>query len=358
MFVSLLLFQACTVIPRSAALQKEFFDFSSAKNDEIVLYEVNHTHQNNIDTWPSVRVIPEGFPKNVNFPKPKNIELGDTLMVTIWDSAENSLIMSPGQRYLELEPLEVNEQGNIHLPYVGHIKINNLSRDQAQTLINDKLKSISQSSESQIKNIISQYHSVKILSGVSNPGIYQINKPTYSLTDLLSDSGGVTGRPAETLVYVTRNGKLYSELLIEILKDPDLDIPLLPGDEIIFGKDPRLFVALGAVGQQSVYKFGKIETSALEAIAQIGGVNGEIADLGGILILRDYSKIWNNNEYDTTNIPAQRVVFQLNLTTADGVFAASRFKIQDRDVVYITESPVPSIERALSIFGNLVGFSE
>ena len=136
-----------------------------------------------------------------------------------------------------------------------------------------------------------------------------------------------------------------------------MDITLLPGDEIIFGKDPRLFVALGAVGQQSVYKFGKIETSALEAIAQIGGVNGERADLGGILILRDYSKIWNNNEYDTTKIPAQRVVFQLNLTTADGVFAASRFKIQDRDVVYITESPVPSIERALSIFGNLVGFS-
>ena len=46
----------------------------------------------------------------------------------------------------------------------------------------------------------------------------------------------------------------------------------------------------------------------------------------------------------------QRVVFTLDLTSADGLFSAGNFQIMPDDLVYATESPIGA---ARTIFGLL-----
>jgi len=50
-----------------------------------------------------------------------------------------------------------------------------------------------------------------------------------------------------------------------------------------------------------------------------------------------------------------RVIFAVDLTSADGLFSAGRFRIMPRDLVLATESPVTSARTILGLFGATLG---
>ena len=49
------------------------------------------------------------------------------------------------------------------------------------------------------------------------------------------------------------------------------------------------------------------------------------------------------------------MIFSLDLTTADGLFAARNFLINPNDTVLATESPVVAVRTVLSLFGAALG---
>ena len=54
--------------------------------------------------------------------------------------------------------------------------------------------------------------------------------------------------------------------------------------------------------------------------------------------------------------PSQRqVVFTLDLTTADGLFAARKFPIHHGDLAMATESPVTNLRTVLGLIGSAFG---
>jgi len=50
-----------------------------------------------------------------------------------------------------------------------------------------------------------------------------------------------------------------------------------------------------------------------------------------------------------------RVVFTLDLTSADGLFSAGIFHIMPGDLVYATESPVNAASTVLGLLGTVLG---
>jgi polysaccharide export outer membrane protein len=73
----------------------------------------------------------------------------------------------------------------------------------------------------------------------------------------------------------------------------------------------------------------------------------------GILVLRDYPA--SMVRLDGTGPSHERVVFTIDLTTADGLFSAGQFPILSGDLVYATESPVNAASTILSILGESLG---
>ena len=51
----------------------------------------------------------------------------------------------------------------------------------------------------------------------------------------------------------------------------------------------------------------------------------------------------------------RQIVFTIDLTSADGLFAANNFKINPKDLLVATESPINSIRTVFGLVGSIVG---
>lgn len=95
--------------------------------------------------------------------------------------------------------------------------------------------------------------------------------------------------------------------------------------------------------------------NALDAVSAAGGLNSARANPRGVLILREY------HPRDLTPGPTgpdmQQVVFSLDLTTADGLFAARQFKVHPNDTLLATESPITAAQTIVGLFGTIIGVS-
>ena len=90
---------------------------------------------------------------------------------------------------------------------------------------------------------------------------------------------------------------------------------------------------MGATGGQSRVRFETQSLSALEAIAQVGGLSSASAN-----------NVLGRNDLRGT----QRMVYVLNLTEPNGMFTARDFIIRDGDTVYVTEAPYTQWTKLLS----------
>lgn len=149
-----------------------------------------------------------------------------------------------------------------------------------------------------------------------------------------------------TVIRGNHRGKIWFE---DLYNDPDLDIALRPGDRILVEEDSRSFMALGATGTQSQVPFETRTISALEAIAQVGGLSTTLADPTGVFVLRNEPAEIANQVLGRTDLQgAQRMVYVLDLTSPTGMFEARDFVIRDGDTVYVTEAPYVQWSKTLS----------
>ncbi len=198
--------------------------------------------------------------------------------------------------------------------------------------------------------------SVTITGSVGGQGVYPIERPTRRLNAMLARAGGVTISPEIAKVRIIR-GTETGEIWFEDLFDyPQYDIALRSGDRILVEEDTRAFTALGATGAQSRVRFETKNLSALEAIAQVGGLSPSTADPTGVFVFRNEPEeiarqVLGRNDL----IGDQRLVYVLNLTEPNGMFIARDFVIRDGDTVYVTEAPYVHWTKVLSALTGAVG---
>ena len=149
-----------------------------------------------------------------------------------------------------------------------------------------------------------------------------------------------------TIFRDNRQGKIWFQDLYRVA---EFDIALRGGDRILVEEDTRSFTALGATGSQNRVTFTSQALSAIEAIAQVGGLSTTTADPTGVFVFR-------NEPHDIANqvlgrsdlIGAQRMVYVLDLTDQNGVFTARDFVIRDGDTLYVTEAPFVQWSKTLN----------
>jgi len=88
-------------------------------------------------------------------------------------------------------------------------------------------------------------------------------------------------------------------------------------------------------------------------VAIMGGIQDNRADPQGLLVLREYASA--AVAAGQRGPRQQRVVFSLDLTSADGLFSARKFLINPDDLVIATESPINDVLTVSNIIGNFFG---
>ena len=159
----------------------------------------------------------------------------------------------------------------------------------------------------------------------------------------------VTIRPEIAQVTVQRGGQTGKIWFQDLYENPAMDIALRGGDKILVEEDTRAFTALGATGTQARVPFETQTLSAVEAIAQVGGLLTASADPTGVFIFRNEpAEIANQVMGRTDLIGAQRLVYVLDLTEPNGMFMARDFVVRDGDTLYVTEAPFTQWDKTIS----------
>ena len=157
---------------------------------------------------------------------------------------------------------------------------------------------------------------------------------------MLARAGGVAVTPEIAQVTVFRSGREAKIWFQDLYKQPKYDIALRGGDRILVEADTRTFTAMGATGTQNRIPFESQALSAIEAIAQVGGLSSNVADPTGVFVFRNEpAEIANRVLGRQDLVGPQRMAYLLNLTQPNGVFVARDFVIRDGDTVYVTEAP-------------------
>jgi polysaccharide export outer membrane protein len=340
-------------LPRGAPLEREVLARGDDAQAGFAVYPVTRAFLPTFRAWPVPNERHLSWIGASPGSTARVIAPNDTIDLTIWDTDANSLLLRPGERQLAMPGMRVSSAGSIFLPYVGQVQISGTTPESARTRLQSALEPIAPSAQVQLRFSEGRQNSVEAVSGVARPGAYPLPDRSLTVLGLIALSGGVSTQINNPQVRLARGGRLYGTSLERLYEDPRLDTLLRPGDRLIVDQDDRYFLSLGAAGRQQVVPFEQERLTALDAMSRTGGLDSRRANPRGILILRDYPA--SAVAAGQRGPREERVVFVLDLTTADGLFSAGEFEIAPKDLVLVTESPVTAVLSATGLVGVLLG---
>ena len=345
---------SCDVLPRSGPNKREIFAGSVQHQGDAFIISVNDRVTRATSVLPTLGFT-DAF-KNASVVGSDVIQAGDTLGLTIWENVDDGLLASETSSSTILEEVQVDGAGFIFVPYAGRIKAAGNTTETIRRIITRKLEEQTPDPQVEVRREAGDGSTVSIVGAVGGQGVYAIERPTRTLSSMLARAGGVTVLPEVAQITVIRGqhrGKVWFQDLYE---HPDMDIALRGGDRILIEEDTRAFVALGATGAQSRVPFESQTLSAVEAIAQVGGLLATAADPTGVFIFRNEPEEIAETVLGRQDLRgAQRMVYVLDLTEPNGLFLARDFAVRDDDLLYVTEAPFTQWNKTIAALTGTLG---
>ncbi len=349
-------------LPRSGPTKREIFAGSVMRQGDAFIVSVNPRVTRATAVTPSL-----GFSKSIRSAGVIGSDVirpGDSLGLTIYENVEDGLLAKGGLS--QLDQVQVDGAGFIFVPYAGRIRAAGNTPEALRGIITRKLDTQTPDPQVIVRRLAGNGATISIVGGVGGQGVYPIERPTRTLLSMLAQAGGISSDPEVTKVTLIRRGRRETVWLSDLYNTPSLDIALRANDRIIVEEDTRAFTALGATGTQSRLNFPTPNISALEAIAQVGGLSSSLADPTGVFVFRNEPAEIANNVLGRTDLQGtQRFVYVLDLTEPNGMFEARDFAIRDGDTVYVTEAPfvqwnktISSLTGSLAQANNLAGVAQ
>ena len=346
---------ACALIPNSGPNKRQIFAGSVQRQGDAFIVQVSDRVNQATALAPAL-----GFTdtfKSAGALTADTIRPGDTLGLTIWENVDDGLLANEGTNATLLDEVQVDSAGFIFVPYAGRLRAAGNTPEALRGLITRQLDQQTPDPQVQVVRVAGDGSTVTII-GAGGQGVFPIERPTRTLSAMLATAGGIATEPEITRITVVRGGQTGTIWYNDLTASPDLDIALRSGDRIFIDEDTRSFTALGATNTQSRIPFSSQNLSALEAVAEVGGLDTFAADPTGVFILRNErveiaSAVLGRSDL----IGTQRLVYVLNLTEPNGLFLARDFVIRDSDTLYVTEAPLSQWNKALaSLTGGLTNF--
>jgi polysaccharide export outer membrane protein len=310
------------------------------------------------------RVFTTGRP-----PPDLRIGVSDSVVVTIWEAAAGGLFsaaptalgVSAGSRTATIPEQVVARDGTIEVPYAGRLKVAGLTPAQVEQEIVTALahKAI----EPQVVVTISRNLSNTVTVGGEVSGSTALGQRVPLTTrgdrilDVIAAAGGMRIPSTDAFIRLTRGRQTVSVAYNTILSHPEENIYTMPGDVITVVRDPQTFTAFGGTGRNAQVPFDTAGITLDEAIAKAGGLLDYRADPAGIFLLRFEPTTLVQQLLPGRQLPSQGdlvpVVYRLNLRDANSFFLARSFAMQDKDMLYVANSPSDPVQKFLGLIGTI-----
>jgi len=236
---------------------------------------------------------------------------------------------------------ELNEKGMIDLPFVGKVKLDGLTKDEAHNLLKETIKDYYINPDLQID--IEEYNSSKvyIVGAVRNQITISLNQEPVTLIEASIQAN--FNPSAEDKLFGTsgllrREGEVYKINLNNAFKNKDTkeNFNLKKDDVIFIDKNSNSIHVFGEVTEPGTY-FPDMNYSLTELLSSVG-INQLTANAEKVYVIRE--KFDSFLEID---------VFQLDIKNPINLVAGKKFKIKKADIVFIPPTEIVKWNRTISL---------
>jgi len=287
------------------------------------------------------------------------IGVGDIVAVTIFEAQSGGLFIprEAGARsgnFIDIPHQQVDQAGNITVPYAGAIKVAGLSARAVSDIIRERIKDRAIDPQAVVSVVEQRGNQISVLGEVNTPLRFGVDPGGIRVMGAIARAGGPKYPSYETKITIKRGGRTYAESMSAVVHHPSEDVLLAPGDVMYVSREPRFYLALGSTPSPGSiggtndrrFTFENDEMSLAEALAKAGGLDGTRADAKSMYVLRLEPKtLLQQAGVPVDQFPAATVptAYQFDLSKPDGMFFADGFKIRNRDVIVVAESPSTEI---------------
>ena len=289
------------------------------------------------------------------------IGIGDTVSVTIWEAGAGGLFSAPlvtdrfstGSKSSTIPDQIVGRDGSISVPYAGRIKVVGRTTQDVQGVVERALagKAIQPQVLINVPKAVSS--SVSGTGEVVNGARVPLSVRGDRVMDIIATAGGIRAPVNETYVQLSRGQETARVAMTRVSADPRENIFMRPNDVLTLIRDPQTFIAYGATGKNAEIPFDAEGINLSQALAKAGGLLDSRSDPGGVFIFRfepeSVVRALDPGSTITEHGKLTPVVYRLNLRDAANLFIAQGFRVQNRDLLYVSDAPIADTQKIMQI---------
>lgn len=285
---------------------------------------------------------------------------GDIIEVSIWEAppamlfGAETLDSSAGSstsRAVKFPEQMVSPDGMITMPFAGRIPVRGRTTQEIESDIGKRLEGKANQAQVLVRVIKNNTSSVTVVGEVNNSLLLPLTPKGERLLDALAAGGGVRQSVNRMAIQLSRANVTATMPLDAVIRDPKQNILLKPGDVVTALFQPQSFSVLGATGKNEEIPFEAQGISLAQALARSGGLNDARADARGVFVFRyEDAKLVDGEATAPKAVDGTvPVVYQIDLRDPAAFFVTQNFPVQNRDVIYVANSPSAEFEKFLRL---------
>lgn len=285
---------------------------------------------------------------------------GDIIEVSVWETppamlfgaVQLDLAAGAGTTRMVVFPEQmIASDGSFSMPFAGRIPVQGRTTQQIEDDVIKRLTGKANQPQVLVRVMKNNTSNVTIVGEVASSTLMPLTPKGERLLDALAAAGGVKQQIGRMALQLTRTGKAAIMPLDLVIRDPRQNILLKPGDVLTALYQSQSFSALGATGKNEEIPFEAQGISLAQALARSGGLNDNRADARAVFLFRfEDAKLDETRDLAAVSpdgtVP---VVYQIDLRDPASLFVAQHFPVQNRDVIYVANSPEAEFSKFLRL---------
>ncbi len=286
---------------------------------------------------------------------------GDVLEVSIWEAAPATLFgaatseargVPMTSRAVSLPQQMVSAEGQISVPFAGHIQAADRTLTQIESEIAARLKGKANQPEVLVQMTRNVSSTATVVGEVARSMRVPLTPGNERLLDALAEAGGVREPVDKVMIQVTRGENVYAMPLQAIIGDPRQNVALQPGDVVTAVFKPLSFTALGATGKNEEVNFEAQGITLAQALARAGGLLDARSSPQGVFIFRFEPKSaldWPRKPVAATPEGMVPVIYRIDLKDPASFFVMQSFAMNNKDLLYVSNAPIAEVQKFLNV---------
>jgi polysaccharide export outer membrane protein len=291
---------------------------------------------------------------------------GDMLEVSIWEAPPAALfgatVLEPRSgaataRAASLPEQMVSAEGSINVPFAGAIPVAGRSPQQIEAAIAHKLAGKANQPQVLVRVTRNASANVTVVGEVAQSVRMPLTARGERLLDAIAAAGGVRHPVGKISVQVTRGATVQSLPLEQVIRNPQENVPLAPGDVVTALFQPLSFAVLGATGKNEEIAFEAQGISLAQGLARAGGLQDARADVRGVFLFRfEDPQVVGEEAAAGPKTPEGKVpvVYRLDLRDPAAFLVAQSFPVRNKDVIYVASAPGAELQKFLNILTSSI----